>query len=248
MTSRAWIGLLVVVLTLALQLSGHATSYADPKSETIESANGKYTLITDPKTKNHKVYSSDNLKEPLWSFERRIWHDEFFLSNDGQRVLWVAWEDVQVDDGKEWRNRQADEAQQEEAVVVYSADGVIVKKTFADVSNPIKPEGPGPIGDFWRVWRGTEITQKDDVISIAVKGKNEDFTIDLSKIKKLQKVEQGDAEQKAQRNPMATFKCGVCGIEFKKCSSCDVPPEEHQRVNHIPIHKDCNGRGKVIYK
>lgn len=189
MTSRAWIGLLVVVLTLALQLSGHATSYADPKSETIESANGKYTLITDPKTKNHKVYSSDNLKEPLWSFKRHIWHDEFFLSNDGQRVLWVAWEYVQVDDGKGWRNREADEAQQVEASVVYSPDGVLVRKTFAEVSNPVKPIGPGPIGDFWRVWRGEKITQKDDVISIAVEGKNEDFKIDLSQIKKKQEAE-----------------------------------------------------------
>ena len=199
MTSRSWIGLLVLVLTLVLQLSGHATSYADPKSETIASANGKYTLITDPKTKNHKVYSSDNLKEPLWSFERRIWHDEFYLSNDGQRVLWVAWENVQVDDGKGWRNRQADEAQQEEAIVVYSPDGVLVRKTFAEVSNPVKPIGPGPIGDFWRVWRGTKITRNDDVISIAVKGKHEEFKIDLSKIKKEQEAEQGGAGQPATR-------------------------------------------------
>ena len=53
---------------------------------------------------------------------------------------------------------------------------------------------------------------------------------------------------KPHRNATATFKCRACGIEFKKCSSCDVPPEDHQNVNHLPIHKGCKGIGEVIYK
>jgi hypothetical protein len=233
------------ILAIGFFTKAMATSYASPQDRVVKSPNGQYSLVINAKSNRHEVRKA---KEVLWSFERHIWHDELYLSNDGQRVLWVAWEDVQVHDGKGWINRQADEGQQEEAVVVYSPDGVLWKKTFAEVSTPVKSVGPGPIGDFWRVWRGTEITQKDDVISIAVQGKNEALTIDLSKIKKLQKVEQGDAEQKAQRNPMATFECGVCKIEFKKCASCDVPPEEHQNVNHIPKHEGCKGTGKVIYK
>ena len=46
----------------------------------------------------------------------------------------------------------------------------------------------------------------------------------------------------------AAFKCGACGVEFKKCASCDVPPEEHHNVNHIPKHEGCKGIGKAINK
>ena len=185
------------ILAIGFLTKAMATSYAPPQDRVVRSPNGQYSLEINAKNSRHEIRKG---KEVLWSFERRIWHDEFYLSNDGQRVLWVAWERVQVDDGKGWRNRQADEAQQEEAIVIYSPDGVILKKTFAEVSNPVKPEGPGPIGDFWRVWRGTKITQKDDVISIAVEGKNEDLKIDLSKIKTLQGAEQGGGGQPATRS------------------------------------------------
>ena len=184
------------ILAIGFFTEAMATSYAPPEDRVVKSANGQYSLDINAETNRHEIRKG---KKVLWSFERRIWHDEFYLSNDGQRVLWVAWENVQVDDAKRWRNRQADQAQQEEAIVVYSPDGVLVRKTFAEVSAPIKPVGPGPIGDFWRVWRGTKITQKDDVISIAVKGKNEAFTIDLSKIKNLQATEQAGAGQSASR-------------------------------------------------
>ena len=185
-----------ILLAIGFLTESKATSYAPPQDRVVESPNGKYALNINAKTNRHEIRKGTEI---LWSFERSIWQDEFYLSNDGQRVLWIAWEHVQVADGKGWRNRQADVEQQEEAVVVYSPDGVLLKKTFAEVSIPVKPVGPGPIGDFWRVWRGTKITQKDDVISIAVKGKNEEFTIDLSKIKKLLEAERGDAGQPATR-------------------------------------------------
>lgn len=189
------------VVFLGFVNSAMATSYADPTDRVVESPNGHYSLEINTKTSRHEIRKG---KEVLWSFERRIWHDEFYLSNDGQRVLWVAWEHMQVvEDGKGWRNRQADEAQQEEAIVVYSPDGVLVRKTFAEVSAPIKPAGPGPIGDFWRVWRGTKITREDDVISIPVEGKNEDFKIDLSKTKKLTALM--DVKVRFQENPIDQY-------------------------------------------
>ena len=86
------------------------------------------------------------------------------------------------------------------------------------------------------------------------------LSVDNERVNQLQNhgVRKGDSKEtliakvgqplKAHRNAMATFKCGACGIEFKKCSTCDVPPEDHQNVNHIPIHKGCKGLGEVIYK
>jgi hypothetical protein len=187
---------MVSILAFGFLTKAMATSYGPPQNRVVKSPNGQYSLNINTRSSRHEIRKG---KEVLWSFERRIWHDEFYLSNDGQRVLWVAWDHVQVDDGKGWRNRQADEAQQEEAVVVYSPDGVLLKKTFAEVSIPAKPVGPGPIGDFWRVWRGTKITQKDDVISIAVEGRNEDFKIDLANIKKLLEAEQDGGGKGEQR-------------------------------------------------
>jgi len=143
MTSRSWIGLLVLVLTLVLQLSSHATSYADPKSESIASANGKYTLITDPKTKNHKVYSSDNLKEPLWSFELEIWHFPIYLANDGKSVCHLAWRHVKEDELKQ------------DCVTFRNAKGVFKSYPFSKIcADPPKTQdvGMGPIGNFWRTW------------------------------------------------------------------------------------------------
>ena len=45
------------------------------------------------------------------------------------------------------------------------------------------------------------------------------------------------------------FKCGACKKEFKKCSSCDINPETHRIVNHVPGHGgECKGRGHIIKK
>ena len=66
--------------------------------------------------------------------------------------------------------------------MIYSPDGVVLKKTFPEVSNPVKSDGSGPIGDFWRVWRGAIANLGEDVISIAVKGRSEDLKINFLSI------------------------------------------------------------------
>jgi hypothetical protein len=43
--------------------------------------------------------------------------------------------------------------------------------------------------------RGENITRKEEVISIAVEGRDKPFEIDLSKIDELRKVEKAGAEQ-----------------------------------------------------
>ena len=90
------IGLLAGAMIVAGMIDTQATSYASPQSETIKSTNGKYTLITNPKTKKHKVYASDDLKTELWSFELAIWHFPIYLSNDGEKVCHLAWRHVKA--------------------------------------------------------------------------------------------------------------------------------------------------------
>ena len=141
-----------------------ATSYASPKERVVKSPNGKYSLDVNPMTGQHEVRKDGKL---VWSFKRKIWHDRFFLSNDGQRVMWVAWSNMQEHDDKGYINRQADQAQQDQAIAVYSPAGMVLKKTFAEMGKPRKRVGRGPIGDFWR-WNsiavGECLIQCDPVI------------------------------------------------------------------------------------
>jgi hypothetical protein len=143
MIPRAGVGLLILVLTLVFQFFGHATEFAEPKSESIASANGKYTLITDPKTKVHKVYSNDDLKTPLWSFELEIWHFPIYLANDGKSVCHLAWRHVKEDELKQ------------DCVTFRNAKGVFKSYPFSKIcADPPKTQdvGMGPIGNFWRTW------------------------------------------------------------------------------------------------
>jgi len=44
------------------------------------------------------------------------------------------------------------------------------------------------------------------------------------------------------------FRCAACGFVYEKCSSCGMGPESHRIVNHPPVHKGCNGYGKIVTK
>jgi len=135
-----------------------ATSFAEPQDREVKSANGKYSLKIEAESGKHRIYEGEKL---LWSFEREIWHDEYFVSNDGKHVLWVAWKFV-----------REDQVKRDVAVKVYGAKGVEMSQTYDQVSQP-RPyaEGEvGPIGDFWRIWRG-ECKQEGDVVTIQTAGK-----------------------------------------------------------------------------
>ena len=143
-----------------------ATKYAMPQDSEVKSDNGKYVLKITAKTGKHGVYEGDKL---LWSFEREVWHNGYFLSNDGKHVLWVA-----------WKHMKAEHTDKKEAVVAYAAEGKVMSKTFGQVSEP-RPRGArevGPIGDFWRLWRG-KMEQEGNKVTIAVAGK-EPLVIDLA--------------------------------------------------------------------
>ena len=167
-TSIGWSGLLILVLTLVLQLSSHATEYADPQSESIKSTNGKYTLVTDPKTKTHKVYSSDNLKEPLWSFELDLWHFPIYVANDGKSVCHLAWRHVKEDDLNQ------------HCVTFRNAKGVFKSYPFSEIcADPLKTQdvGPGPIGDFWRTWYHEAKSDSETVTVKTTRDKTFNFSI-----------------------------------------------------------------------
>jgi len=146
--------------------SAMATSYAPPQDKEVKSANGKYTLKITAKTGEHRVFVGN---KELWSFKRDVWHHETFLSNDGAHVVWVA-----------WRHVKDESTAKGEAIAAYSAEGKVVSKTYDQVSKPRARGGReiGPIGDFWRLWRG-KVEQEGNAVTIAVAGKDA-LVIDLA--------------------------------------------------------------------
>jgi hypothetical protein len=172
---------LSAVVLFGLISSANATKIASPKDQVVKSPNEKYHLQIQAKNGLHEMREGDKV---LWSFHKEVWHDKYFVSNDGKHVLWVSWASVKVDDLNT------------HALVVYSSDGVALKKSFGEISTP-RPYNKGeigPIGDFWRIWRG-DITRKEEVISIAVEGRDKPFEIDFSKIDELRKAEKEGTEQ-----------------------------------------------------
>jgi hypothetical protein len=160
-------------LLLGFISSASATKIGQPEDRVVRSPNSEYVLHIETKSGRHEIRKGTKV---LWSFARKVWHDNYYLSNDGQSVLWVAWKHVKADD-----------VEKNEALSIYSSEGVVSSKTFLEVSKPRhrREKERGPIGDFWRIWRDEKIARKGDVISIAVEGTKANFTIDLSKMDKL---------------------------------------------------------------
>lgn len=144
-----------------------AFKVAPPQDRSVRSPNGQYVLEINAKSGQHQVKKGS---KTLWSFKKGANYGEYCLSNDGRFVFWASWAYV-----------QADEAKKEVALAVYSSEGTVLQKRYAEVSvpRPYKEREIGPMGDFWRVWR-QKVTQKEDLVSIAVEGKRA-FVIDLSK-------------------------------------------------------------------
>ena len=174
--SRMNIRILIPIIALFLALGNlvNATSFVQPKDQKIYSSNGQYVLHIKAKSGHHDVRKSKGgllpfLRKHSWSFKREVRHDQYFVSNDGKYVLWVAWPFVQIN------------SVQKPAIIIYSAKGEVLSRQYSDISKPrrYRRREVGPIGDFWRIWRG-EVTSKGDVITIEVEGE-ESLKIDLSK-------------------------------------------------------------------
>lgn len=148
-------GWLLASLSLAASLASDAsaTSYAEPRPRDVLSFSGEYRLHFDPQTQRHDVYAQGEAW-PKWSFTRPVGRDDYFVSNDGQFVAWVAWRFCRVED-------LADPA-----VIVYSPTGVVVSHTYRDLCRPRRlfPWEIGPIGSFWRLWRAEAYMSGDVVV------------------------------------------------------------------------------------
>ncbi|MBK8094420.1 MAG: hypothetical protein IPK32_21265 [Verrucomicrobiaceae bacterium] len=138
-----------------------ATSFAPPKDRLVKSENEHFVLRVHAKNGKHEVFAAKNPKRVLWSFTRPIWHDEYFVSDDGSRVVWIAWEFVKTDE------------LQNNAVEIWSKDGIAKKASFKEVGDIHRPssEQVAPIGDFWRIWRD-DCTCKNGIITLLQRRKN----------------------------------------------------------------------------
>ena len=134
-----------VGLLLLLLSAGPAQGYkpASPVRHDVWSPNGTYVLDVDPAAKRLTVYAAGDRQTPLWSFDRPVWQEQHFLSDDGRTVGVVAWRFVKLD-----------ELSDGVCVEFWNRDGLFREYTFAELCpNPgnFYIES-GPVGDFWRKW------------------------------------------------------------------------------------------------
>lgn len=166
---------IAAVLLIGFFNSASATRFVAPSDQVVKSPNGQFHLHINATSGLHELREGTKF---LWSFQRNVWHHDYFVSNDGKHVMWLSWRFVKADD------------LETEALTVHSSVGVALKKTFAELGTPrpYKNDEIGPIGDFWRIWRG-EVTRKGEVISIAVEGREKPIEIDFSEIEESRRAE-----------------------------------------------------------
>lgn len=90
-----------------------------------------------------------------------IWHEPYFVSNDGQTVAVLA-----------WRFIQNDSIDTSHCVEFWSASGLLKAHAFSDLCpNPAKTSlvGIGPIGGFWRTWY-TDAALEDSQLKVRTTG------------------------------------------------------------------------------
>jgi len=140
-------------LILAVATSAFATSFVPPQKRDVYSPNKEYFVRVDPQRNKLTVYRTTSPKRALWSIERPIWLEEYFISDSGSAVVFVAWEFVRTDQLNE------------PALIVYTSEGIALSKTYKEISKPrrIALNEVGPIGSFWRIWKEKNIQTPDSV-------------------------------------------------------------------------------------
>ena len=135
-----------VLLVSGLVNLAFAVEYPDPVDRVIESSNGKYLLKVDADTHIHEICEvlpdGKGKQKVLWSFKRDVWHNAYVLSNDGKRVLWIAHPNFHV-------------RREEFSAMIYTADGVVWKRTVFQLSNP-QPSRKAGVKSTWRKGVTTE--------------------------------------------------------------------------------------------
>ena len=151
---RRFIRQLAGSAALASLTNAYATSYPAPKDQIITSPNGEYELKIQAESGWHMVRKSGALKN-LWSFKRRVWHDEYHVGAEGKYLAWISWEWVRVAD------------LDHPAMIVYSAQGEVARLTHKQIGGRRRKRfgETGPIGGMWRVWR-KEVSRAGELVRI----------------------------------------------------------------------------------
>jgi hypothetical protein len=165
---------IILIAWMAFTANALATSYAPPKDYDVKSANGKFTLHLNAKENHHEVKGAFE-SQGGWKFSHKMWHDRFFISDDGETAAIVHWKWCKAD--------QLDEP----AVVIYGREGVRATFSYRELSTP-RNRGErevGPIGDLWRVWR-SDATLKGNLLTIKVEGRKPcDIDLQTAKLETL---------------------------------------------------------------
>lgn len=144
---------LVVLLIVGLVGVAGATSYGPPEKHDVRSPDGAFVLHVDPSAQRITVARSDAAATPLWSLERKIGFETYFLAPGGQRVAAVTWQFVQVDNLGD------------PAVEILDGGGRVTYWSVEDlIAQPPRIRGVGPIGSFWRRWLASAHQEGDELI------------------------------------------------------------------------------------
>jgi hypothetical protein len=129
------------MLVVGLVGVANATSYGPPQKHDVRSPDGLFVLHVDPHAQRITVARTDAPQAPLWSLERKIGFETYFLAPGGKRVAAVTWRFVQVD------------KLGEPAVEILDGGGRVTYWSVEDlIAQPPRIRGVGPIGPFWRRW------------------------------------------------------------------------------------------------
>src|SRR5438876_579255 len=118
-----------------------ATSYIDPVDRAVYSLNKEYILHIAVKFGLHTITKNGEPNTILWSFRHRVWHDDYCVATNGNRVAWISWHYAATNDFDL------------PAIIVYSSSGEEQRLSFREIGGSRRNEHGGPVGNFWRLWR-----------------------------------------------------------------------------------------------
>ncbi len=150
-TSRFFIRISIFILSFMVS-TAFATKFAEPAAAHIFSSNKKFYIDFKPEAHVQKVVKvNPHQIKNIWSFSYPVAMDDvLFLSNNGKRVYVVRSKYVKTDD----LNKPA--------IFIFNSNGLQKTYSYREISIPRKyhPNEMGPIGDFWRIWRGSVTIQQ----------------------------------------------------------------------------------------
>jgi hypothetical protein len=177
--------IMVLMSVIALTAKLAATSYAPPESHEVASTNGKFRVHVDAEKDTHRITGDFGAGNGAWKFTHEVAHHRFFVSDNGEAAAVVHWSWIQ------------DYDLDEPAVAIYGRFGAKRTYSYRELSQPRKPEPGtiGPVGDFWRIWRG-DTSIDGNMLTIYVEG-GKPRVIDLKNPQPVSQLE-GNASNKAE--------------------------------------------------